>query len=153
MKVTEGNFEGKEVKIAIIVSRFNDKITSRLLDSAYDTLIRHNVSEKNISIYRVPGSFEIPLIAKRIAKSNKSDAIICLGALIRGETPHFEFISSEVVKGIANVSTETGVPLIYGVITADTVEQAMDRAGIKLGNRGREAALSALEMVDLIKKL
>lgn len=147
----EGILDGKGLKIGIVVSRFNDFITRRLLDGAQDVLIRHNVSKDDIDIALVPGSFEIPMIAKKMAECGKYDAVICLGAVIRGGTPHFEYVSAEVTKGIAMVSLESGVPVMYGVITADTLEQAIERAGTKEGNEGAKAASSALEMANLSK--
>lgn len=141
------------MKFAIVVSRFNDFVTGRLLGGALDALERTGASDTDVLIIKVPGSFEIPLIAKKLALSKKYDAIICLGTLIRGDTPHFEYISSEVAKGIAAVSLETGTPVAFGVLTADTVEQAIDRAGLKSGNKGFEVAMAAVEMVNLVKQL
>lgn len=155
MRIIEGSYVENDYKIAIVVSRFNDTITSRLMDGAVDTLVRHNIKENNISVYKAPGSFEIPVVAKKVSlkKNNKVDAIICLGAIIRGDTPHFDFVCNEVSKGIAAVSLESEMPVIYGIVTTDTVDQAMDRAGIKLGNKGKDAALSALEMINLLKNI
>ncbi len=150
-KQYEGALIGERLKFALIVSRFNDFISSRLLDGARDALLRHGVSDENIELARVPGSFEIALIAKKMAQSGKYDAIVCLGAVIRGGTPHFEYIASEASKGIARVGLETGVPIIYGGITADTLEQAIERAGTKEGNMGFKAAVNAIEMANLIK--
>jgi 6,7-dimethyl-8-ribityllumazine synthase len=141
------------MKFAIVVSRFNDFVTGRLLGGALDALERTGASDTDVLIIKVPGSFEIPLIAKKLALSKKYDAIICLGTLIRGDTPHFEYISSEVAKGIAAVSLETGTPVAFGVLTADTVEQAINRAGLKSGNKGFEVAMAAVEMVNLVKQL
>ncbi len=138
---------------AIVVSRFNDFISNKLLEGAMDCLKRHGADEKNITVYRVPGSFEIPLTAQKIASSGKFDAVICLGAVIRGATPHFEYVAAEVSKGIAQVSLNSGKPVIFGVITADTIEQAIERAGTKAGNKGWDAALSAIEMTDLMTKI
>jgi 6,7-dimethyl-8-ribityllumazine synthase len=152
-KCYEGNLLGKDLKVGIVVSRFNDFITSRLLDGAQDALERHGVEEGAIEVARCPGSFEIPLIAKKMAQSGKYDAVLCLGAVIQGSTPHFAYIATEVTKGIAQINMETGVPVSYGVITADTLEQAIDRAGTKEGNLGAKAALSAIEMANLIKAL
>jgi len=149
----QGNFNSGGLKFAIVVSRFNDFVTERLLGGALDALARTGASDTDLLIIKVPGSFEIPLIAKKLALSKKYDAIICLGTLIRGDTPHFEYISSEVVKGIAAVSLETGTPVAFGVLTADTVEQAIDRAGLKSGNKGFEVAMAAVEMVNLVKQL
>ncbi len=151
--ILEGFFEGEGVKIGIVVSRFNVFITQKLLDGALDTLKRHKVSEDNIYVVWVPGAFEIPLVAKKLAQTNKFDAVICLGAIIRGATPHFEYVAAEASKGVAQVMLETGVPVIFGILTTDTIEQAIERAGTKAGNKGCEAALSALEMISLIKKI
>ncbi len=150
-RVFEGNLDAKGLKFALVVSRFNDVICSRLLDGALDALRRTGAAEDAIDIFRVPGSFEIPLVAKRLAVQKKWDAVICLGALIRGETPHFDYLSAEVTKGVAQTAMETGVPITYGVITADTVEQALNRAGLKSGNKGFESALSAVELANLMK--
>jgi 6,7-dimethyl-8-ribityllumazine synthase len=148
-----GYLSGEGKKFAIVVSRFNEFISQKLLEGALDCLHRHKTEEKNIKIYWVPGSFEIPLIAKKLSDSKKYDAIICVGAVIRGATPHFEYIAAEVTKGIAHIALESGFPVIYGVITSDTLEQAIERAGTKAGNKGWDAALSALEMSDLISKI
>ncbi len=153
MKIVEGHLSGRDLKFALVVSRFNDFITQRLLEGAIDALLRHEVAEDNISIYKVPGSFEIPLVAKKIAKTGNYHAVICLGAVIRGETPHFEYVSAEVSKGIANVALETEIPIIFGVITADTLEQAIERAGTKAGNKGFVAAMSAIEMANLLNSI
>jgi len=150
-RVFEGNLDAKGLKFALVVSRFNDVICSRLLDGALDALRRTGAADDGIDIFRVPGSFEIPLVAKRLAVQKKWDAVICLGALIRGETPHFDYLSAEVTKGVAQTAMETGVPITYGVITADTVEQALNRAGLKSGNKGFESALSAVELANLMK--
>jgi 6,7-dimethyl-8-ribityllumazine synthase len=150
-RVFEGNLDAKGLKFALVVSRFNDVICSRLLDGALDGLKRTGAADDDIDIFRVPGSFEIPLVAKRLAVQKKWDAVICLGALIRGETPHFDYLSAEVTKGVAQTAMETGVPITYGVITADTVEQALNRAGLKSGNKGFESALSAVELANLMK--
>lgn len=149
MKVYEGKLTSQNKKYAIIVSRFNDFITSKLIDGAVDTLTRHNVKDEEISVFKVPGAFEIPVMTQKAASLKKFDAIICLGALIRGYTPHFEYISSEVTKGIAQVSLEFSIPISYGIITADSLEQSIERAGTKSGNKGADAALSAIEMVNL----
>ena len=149
----EGKLNAKGLKFALISSRFNNFITERLIDGAIDCIIRHEGDKKNISIVRVPGSFEIPQIAGIAAKSGKYDAVICLGAVIKGETPHFDYVSAEVSKGIARVASESSIPVTYGIITADTVEQAIDRAGTKMGNRGFDAAMTAIEMANLIKKI
>ena len=153
MKILEGEFTGKGLRFALVVSRFNDFITSKLLEGALDQLARHEVSQDKTTIVKVPGAFEVPLTAQKLADSGKYDAIICLAAVIRGATPHFEFVSAEVSKGIATVSLRTGVPVIYGVLTSDTIEQAVERAGTKMGNKGGDAALTALEMANLLRKL
>ena len=149
----EGMLLGKGLKFGLVLSRFNEFITKKLLEGAQDALLRHGVSQENIDIAWVPGSFEIPLIAKKLAETKRYDAVICLGAVIRGGTPHFEYIASEVTKGIAKVGLETGLPVIYGVITADTLEQAIERAGTKEGNKGFEAAVNAIEMANLMRSL
>jgi len=151
MKKIEGQLNAKGLKFAVIVGRFNDLITDKLLGGAVDCIIRHGGSEDNITIIKVPGSFEIPLVAKKAAKSGKYDAVICLGAVIRGSTPHFEYVAAEVTKGIALVSLETEIPVAYGILTTDTIEQAVERAGTKMGNKGFETALTAIEMVNIIK--
>ncbi len=152
-KIIEGKIVAKGMKFGIVASRFNDFISGRLIEGAIDTLIRAGADEKDIQIYKVPGAFELPLTAKKLAKSARFDAIICLGAVIRGATPHFEYISAEVSKGIANVGLEAEIPVVFGVLTTDTIEQAIERAGTKSGNKGTDAALSAIEMVDLFKKI
>ncbi len=153
MNIIEGKLIAKDLKFGIVVSRFNSIVTNRLIEGAYDVLIRHKAEEKDISIYKVPGAFEIPITALKLAKSKKFDAIICLGAVIRGETPHFDYIAAETTKGIAEASLKTEVPIIYGVITADTMEQAIDRSGGKAGNKGAEAALAAIELINLFKQI
>ncbi len=152
MKIYEGKLVSEKKTYGIIVSRFNNFITSRLVDGAIDTLKRHNVKDDEISVFWVPGSFEIPVLAQKIAATRKFDGIICLGALIRGMTPHFDYISSEVTKGIAQVSLQFGIPISFGVITADSLEQAIERAGTKSGNKGADAALSVIEMVNLFSQ-
>jgi 6,7-dimethyl-8-ribityllumazine synthase len=152
-KMIEGQLDGKGKRFGIVVSRFNNFISERLLEGALDALSRHGTADKDIDVVRVPGSFEIPLFAKKLAESGKYDAVICLGALIRGATPHFEYISAEVTKGIAQVGLESGLPVVYGVITTDTIEQAVERAGTKVGNKGFDAALAALEEASLIGRL
>ena len=152
VRVIEGDLQGQGVKVSIVVSRFNGFITDRLLEGALDALRRHGVEEKGITVIRVPGSFEIPLGVRRAA-GQKVDAVIALGALIRGGTPHFDYLSAEVTKGVAQVMLETGIPVAFGVLTTDTVEQAIERAGTKAGNKGAEAAQSALEMVSLLRKM
>ncbi len=147
----EGYLTAEDLKFCIIVSRFNDFITNKMLDGALDTLIRHGSIQNNITIVRVPGSFEIPMAAQKAAKTQKYDAVICLGALIRGATPHFDYISAEVTKGIAQVSLDSGIPLSYGIVTTDTLEQAIERAGTKAGNKGADAALSAIEQANLYR--
>lgn len=152
-KIIEGKIVAKGMKFGIVASRFNDFICGRLIEGSIDALIRAGAEEKDIAIYKVPGSFELPLAAKKLAKSKRYDAVICLGAIIRGATPHFEYISAEVSKGIAAVGLETEVPVVFGVLTTDTIEQAIERAGTKAGNKGADAALTAIEMVDLFKKM
>lgn len=152
-QIIQGHLSAKGKKFGIVVSRFNEFISSQLLGGAEDCLTRHGADEKEITAAWVPGAFEIPLIAKKMAESNKYDAVICLGAVIRGATPHFDFVASEVSKGIANVSLDSGVPIVFGVITSDSIEQAIERAGTKAGNKGWDAALSAIELVDLLGKL
>lgn len=150
--IHEGNLNASGFKFAIIVSRFNDLLTAKLQEGAIDCLIRHNAAEEKIDVFKVPGSFEIPYVANHLAESGNFDAIICLGALIRGHTPHFEYIAAEVSKGIANISLKTGLPIIYGVVTADTLDQGIERCGTKAGNRGWDAAQSAIEMANLYKE-
>ena len=152
-KLFEGLLVGKGLKFGVVVSRFNEFITRKLLEGAQDALLRHDVSQEDIDIAWVPGSFEIPLVAMKLAQTKRYDAIICLGAVIRGGTPHFEYVAAEVSKGIAKVGLETGLPVTYGVITADTLEQAIERAGTKAGNRGFDAAVSAIEMANLLKSI
>jgi 6,7-dimethyl-8-ribityllumazine synthase len=150
-KVIEANLLAEGKKFALVVSRFNDFITNRLLEGAVDGLLRSGAKDKDIEIVKVPGSFEIPLTAKKAAKTGRYDAIICLGAVIRGATPHFEYVSAEVSKGIAMVSLEFEVPVIFGIVTTDTIEQAIERAGTKAGNKGWNAAITAVEMANLIE--
>jgi 6,7-dimethyl-8-ribityllumazine synthase len=147
-----GNLIGTGLKVAVVVSRFNEFITSKLLSGAVDALERHGVSSDDVTVAWVPGSFETPLAAQKLAASGKFDAVICLGAVIRGQTPHFEYVAAEVAKGTAQVAAKTGVPTIFGVITSDTLEQAIERAGTKSGNKGVDAALSAIEMANLFKE-
>ncbi len=153
IKTYEGKVLAKGKKFGIVVARFNEFISERLLEGALDGLLRHGADEKDITVARVPGSFEIPYAANKMAKSKKFDAVICLGAIIRGTTPHFEYVASEVAKGVASTSLTTGVPTIFGVVTADSIEQAIERAGTKEGNRGRDAAIAAIEMADLFTQL
>ena len=150
-KSFEGMLLGKGLKFGLVLSRFNEFITKKLLEGAQDALLRHGVSEEDIETAWVPGSFEIPLVAKKLAETKRYDAVICLGTVIRGGTPHFEYIAAEVTKGIAKVGLETGLPVIYGIITADTLEQAIERAGTKEGNKGFDAAVSAIEMANIVK--
>ena len=152
-RIIEGKLTAKGMKFGIVASRFNDFICGRLIDGAVDALTRAGADEKDILIYKVPGAFELPATAKKLAMTAKFDAVICLGAVIRGATPHFEYISAEVTKGIASVGLETEVPVAFGVLTTDTIEQAIERAGAKAGNKGWDAAMSAIEMVDLFRKL
>lgn len=152
MKIYEGKLISQKHKFGIIIGRFNEFIGSKLLEGALDALKRHGVSEDNIEITWVPGAFEIPLVSKKMALTNNYDAVICLGAVIRGSTPHFDYVSSEVSKGIASVSLDTGIPIIFGVLTTDTIEQAIERAGTKAGNKGYEAAMTAIEMANLLEE-
>ena len=149
----KGEFSGKDVKIAIVISRFNDFISSKLLDGALDYLMRQGVYHNQIDIYWVPGAFEIPLVAKKVAKTKKYDGIICLGAVIRGDTPHFNFVAAEATKGIAQVMLSEELPVAYGILTTDNVDQAIERAGTKSGNKGWQAAEAVLEMISLLKKI
>ena len=149
--IHEGHLNGQGFRFAIVASRWNDFISSRLVEGALDALERLGADEKQVEVFRVPGAFEIPLLALRLAESEKFDAIICIGTIIRGQTPHFEYIAGEVTRGIGEAGLQTGVPVVYGVVTADTVDQAIDRAGVKLGNKGFEAATTAVELVNLYK--
>jgi len=153
VKTFEGRLVGEGLRFGIVVSRFNELFTSKLLSGAQDALVRHGVSEHDIEVAWVPGAFEIPVTAKLMATSGRYAAVICLGAVIRGATPHFEYVAAEVSKGIANVSLATGVPVIYGIVTADNLEQAIERAGTKSGNRGFDAAVSAIEMANLLRTM
>jgi 6,7-dimethyl-8-ribityllumazine synthase len=153
MKIIEGELQAKGLKFGVVISRFNDFITSKLLDGAKDALLRHGAKEDDIDVIKVPGSFEIPMVAKRMALKGTYNAILCLGTVIRGATPHFEYIAAEVSKGIASASMETGIPIAFGIITSDTIEQAVERAGTKSGNKGWDAAITAIEMAQLLKKL
>jgi 6,7-dimethyl-8-ribityllumazine synthase len=152
MKTYQGKLQAKGFKIGVVVSRFNQFISERLLEGAVDALNKLGAEEKDLSVYRVPGSFEIPLVAKKLAKAKKVDGIICLGALIRGDTPHFDFLSAEVTKGLAQITLEDGIPVSYGILTVDTVEQGIERAGTKAGNKGWDAAFSVVETLNLIKE-
>lgn len=151
MKVYEGKLVSKEIKVGIVAARFNEFITSKLLSGAVDGLVRHDVKEDNIEVAWVPGAFEIPLVAKRMAESGKYDAIITLGAVIKGSTPHFDYVCAEVSKGVATVSLNSNIPVIFGVLTTNSIEEAIERAGTKAGNKGFDAAVTALEMVNLLK--
>lgn len=153
MKIYEGKLISEGQKFGIIIGRFNEFIGSKLLGGALDGLKRHGAQEDDIEIVWVPGAFEIPLVAKKMAEAEKYDAVICLGAVIRGATPHFDYVSSEVSKGIASVSLDTGVPVVFGILTTDTIEQAIERSGTKAGNKGYEAAVTAIEMANLLKEL
>ena len=153
-RVVEGHLSAVGLRFTLVVSRFNDFITARLLDGAMDALLRHGASDDQITVYRVPGAFEIPLLARKLIEQGQTgDAVICLGALIRGATPHFDYIAAEATKGIASAALEGGVPVTFGVLTTDTIEQAIERAGSKAGNKGWEAAVSAIEMVNLYRQL
>ncbi len=153
MNYIQGNLVAKEVKIGIVAGRFNEFITSKLLSGAQDALVRHGVKDDNIDVAWVPGAFEIPLIADKMAKSGKYDAVICLGAVIRGNTSHYDYVCSEVSKGIAHVSLESGIPVMFGVVTTENIEQAIERAGTKAGNKGFDVAVGAIEMINLINNL
>ncbi|HDE6948253.1 TPA: 6,7-dimethyl-8-ribityllumazine synthase [Staphylococcus aureus] len=149
----EGKLIGKDLKVAIVVSRFNDFITGRLLEGAKDTLIRYDVNEDNIDVAFVPGAFEIPLVAKKLASSGNYDAVITLGCVIRGATSHYDYVCNEVAKGVSKVNDQTNVPVIFGILTTESIEQAVERAGTKAGNKGAEAAVSAIEMANLLKSI
>ena len=151
MKVYEGNLVSEKIKVGIVVARFNEFITSKLLGGAVDALKRENVNDDDIEVAWVPGAFEIPLIADKMAKSGKYDAVICLGAVIRGSTSHYDYVCAEVSKGVAQVSLNNGIPVMFGVLTTDTIEQAIERAGTKAGNKGADAAKTAIEMANLVK--
>ncbi len=153
VKTIEGNLLAKDKKFAVLASRFNDFITKELVAGCIDTLVRHGAKESDITLTWVPGAFEIPCIAQKVAKRKAYDAVVCLGTVIRGSTPHFDYIASEVAKGIARVSENSGLPVIFGVITADTIEQAIERAGTKDGNKGKDAAITAIEMANLLEKI
>lgn len=153
MKTFEGKLVSEDIKVGIIVARFNEFITSKLLSGALDTLTRHEVKEENIQVAWVPGAFEIPLIASKMAESGKYEAVICLGAVIRGSTSHYDYVCSEVSKGIASVSLKSGIPVMFGVLTTENIEQAIERAGSKAGNKGSECAQGAIEMVNLIREI
>ncbi|HZK17754.1 MAG TPA: 6,7-dimethyl-8-ribityllumazine synthase [Clostridia bacterium] len=153
MKVYEGNLLGEGLKFGLVVGRFNEFITAKLLDGACDALKRHGVSDTDIDIAWAPGAFEIPLVAQKMAVAGKYDGILCLGAVIRGSTPHFDYVASEVSKGIAKIGLDEGIPVIFGIITSDTIEQAIERAGTKAGNKGWSAAVSGIEMANLLKNL
>lgn len=153
MKTYEGNLVSSGIKIGIVVARFNEFITSKLLSGALDGLHRHDVKDEDVEVAWVPGAFEIPLIASKMAQSGKYDAVICLGAVIRGSTSHYDYVCNEVSKGIANVSLSTGVPVMFGVVTTENIEQAIERAGTKAGNKGYDCALGAVEMVNLLREM
>ena len=149
----EGKLIGEGLRFGVVVSRFNELITSKLLGGAMDALVRHGVSEDDVEIAWVPGAFEIPLVTKRLASTHRFDAVLCLGAVIRGSTPHFDYVAAEVSKGVAHVGLETGVPCIFGVLTTDTIEQAIERAGTKSGNKGYDAAVTGIEMANLLRQI
>lgn len=152
-RIVQGRLRAEGLRVAILVSRFNDLVTNRLLAGALDALERLGAEEKNVTVYKVPGSFDLPPVAKRLAASGRWDAVICLGTIIRGETSHFEYVAAEAARGIATAAMETGVPIVFGVITADTLEQALDRAGAKGGNKGFEAAMVAIELANLYREM
>lgn len=151
--ITEGHLEAGGIKVAVVASRFNDLVTARLIEGALDGFVRHGADPKNLTLFKVPGAFELPQLAAKLAAQGKYDAIVALGCLIRGETPHFDLLASESVKGLAQVALSSGVPVVFGVLTCDTMEQAIDRAGGKAGNKGWDAALAAIEMVSLFRRL
>jgi len=153
VRILEGGLIAKGKKFGIIASRFNDFITKELVSGCLDTLVRHGAADADLTVAWVPGAFEIPAVSQKLAKNKNYDAVICLGTVIRGATPHFDYVASEVAKGIAKVSQDSGIPVTFGIITADTIEQAIERAGTKDGNKGRDAALSAIEMVNLLEKV
>lgn len=153
MKIIEGELQAKGLKFGIVISRFNEFITSKLLDGAKDALLRHGAKDDDIDVVKVPGSFEIPIVAKKMALKGTYHSVICLGTVIRGATPHFDYIAAEVSKGIAAASMDTGIPIAFGVITCDTIEQAVERAGSKSGNKGWDAAITAIEMAQVMKKI
>ena len=153
MHILEGKFEGRGKKVAIAASRFNDLVTGHLIEGARDALLRHGVAEADLTLVRVPGAFELPLIAGKLARSGRYQAVVALGAVIRGSTPHFDYVAAEVSKGLASESLSTGVPIAFGVLTTDTIEQALERAGLKAGNKGWDAAMTVLELMDLIPQL
>ena len=153
MKTLEGKLVSRGIRVGIVAARFNEFITSKLVSGAMDGLLRHDVEEEDIHVAWVPGAFEIPLIASKMAKSGKYDAVICVGAVIRGSTSHYDYVCNEVSKGIAAVSLETGIPVMFGVVTTENIEQAIERAGTKAGNKGYDCAMGALEMIDLMKQL
>ncbi len=153
MEIKEGNLDGKDCRVGIVVSKFNEFVTSRLMSSALETLKKQGVEDKNIETVRVPGAFEIPLVARQLARSKQYDAVMCLGAVIRGETPHFDFISAEMSRGISQASLETGIPIVFGVLTTETADQALERSGEPEKNRGADAARTAIEMANLMKEL
>ena len=153
MKTLEGKLTAKNMKIAIVVARFNEFITSKLLSGCIDCLIRHEAADEDLTVAWVPGAFEIPMAAKKLAESGKYDAVICLGAVIRGATPHFDYVCAEATKGIAQVSMQTGVPVAFGVLTTENIQQAVERAGTKAGNKGVDCAMTAMEMVNLFKEM
>ncbi|MBU4564591.1 MAG: 6,7-dimethyl-8-ribityllumazine synthase [Desulfarculus sp.] len=152
-KVIEGTLNAKGMRVALVAGRFNDFITSKLVEGALDTLKRHGAADQNLTVVWVPGAFEIPLVARKLAAGGKYDAVITLGAVIRGATAHFDYVAAEVSKGVAQAGLDTGVPVIFGVLTTDSIEQAIERAGTKAGNKGADAAMAAMEMVDLFKNL
>jgi len=153
MRSFEGNLDGTGLRFGIVLSRFNSFVTTKLLDGAMDALVRHGVSSDDVGVAWVPGAFEVPLVARKMAEGGQYDAVVCLGAVIRGDTPHFDYVAGESAKGIARVSLETGVPVVYGIVTTETLEQAIERAGTRMGNKGAEAAMTAIEMVRLLRSM
>lgn len=152
MKIHQGKLQAKGLRIAIVVSRFNSFISERLLEGALEALQKMGAQEADLTVYKVPGSFEVPLVAKKIAKAKAADGILCIGALIRGDTPHFDFLSAEVTKGLAQIAMDDGVPVSFGILTVDTVEQGIERAGTKAGNKGYDAAFSLIETLNMVKE-
>jgi 6,7-dimethyl-8-ribityllumazine synthase len=150
MKSFEGHLDARGLRVGVVLSRFNSFVTTKLLDGARDALVRHGASEDDLAVAWVPGAFEVPLVARKMAESGQYDAVVCLGAVIRGDTPHFDYVAGESAKGIAKVALDTGVPVVYGIVTTETLEQAIERAGTRMGNKGAEAAMTAIEMARLL---
>jgi 6,7-dimethyl-8-ribityllumazine synthase len=153
MKSFEGHLDARGLRVGVVLSRFNSFVTTKLLDGARDALVRHGASEDDLAVAWVPGAFEVPLVARKMAESGQYDAVVCLGAVIRGDTPHFDYVAGESAKGIAKVALDTGVPVVYGIVTTETLEQAIERAGTRMGNKGAEAAMTAIEMARLLASM